>query len=107
MNSLDLLSVQAGVGLSEASRPEIKSAFDDPEAVQVAKDFEAMMIEQMLKSMRSANEVLAEDGLLNGREEKFWQDWQDSQLAVEMADGRGLGLANHILEQIDRFQNPS
>lgn len=104
MNSLDLLSVQAGSGLSEAGRPDIKSAFNDPEAVQVAKDFEAMMIEEMLKGMRSANEVLAEDGLLGGREQKFWQDWQDSQLAIEMASGHGLGLANHILEQIDRFQ---
>ena len=102
MNSLDLLSAQSGVLASEVSKPEIKSAFNDSEAVQVAKDFEAMMIEQMLKGMRSASDVLAEDGLLNGREQKFWQDWQDSQLAIEMAGGRGLGLANHILEQIDR-----
>ena len=105
MNSLDLLSVQSAAMTAEVSRPQIKSAFNDPEAVQVAKDFEAMMIEQMLKSMRSASDVLAEDGLLNGREQKFWQDWQDSQLAIEMADGRGFGLANHILEQIDRVHN--
>ena len=105
MNSLDLLSVQSGVMMSEAGKPEIRSAFNDPEAVQVAKDFEAMMIEEMLKSMRSASDVLAEDGLLNGREQKFWQDWQDTQLAAEMAGGHGLGLANYILEQIDRVHN--
>lgn len=105
MNSLDLLNVQTSVTPPEAGRSEIKSAFDNPAAVQVAKDFEAMMIEQMLKGMRSANEVLTEDGLLSSREQTFWQDWQDSQLASEMADERGLGLASHILEQIDRFQS--
>ena len=105
MNSLDLLSAQTGVLSPQVTKPEIKSAFDNPEAVQVARDFEALMIEQMLKSMRSANEVLAEDGLLNSREQQFWREWQDSQLAMEMSSGRGLGLANHILEQIDRIHN--
>ena len=104
MNTLDLLSVHNSAAMAGSAKPDIKSAFDNPEAVQVAKDFEAMMVEQILKSMRSANEVLAEDGLLSGREQKFWQDWQDSQLSIEIASGRGLGLANHILEQIDRFQ---
>ena len=73
-------------------------------AKEVSQDFEAMMIEEMLKSMRKANEVLAEDGLINSREQGFWQEYQDSQLAIELSRGRGLGLADQILKQIDRLQ---
>ncbi|OED44706.1 hypothetical protein ACH42_06775 [Endozoicomonas sp. (ex Bugula neritina AB1)] len=73
-------------------------------AKEVAQDFEAMMIEEMLKSMRKANEVLAEDGLLNSREQDFWQDFQDSQLAIELSRERGLGLSDQVLEQIKRIQ---
>lgn len=81
-------------------------AADRPKALQqAAQDFEAMMIEQMLKSMRKANEVLEEDSLTGSREQTFWQEWQDSTLAVEMARGQGTGLAQAIIRQVEALES--
>lgn len=104
MNTLNLQAELARAGQMDSASNIQKPAASLTAAEEVAKDFEAMMIEEMLKSMRKANEVLAEDGLLNSREQGFWQDFQDSQLAINLSRGEGLGLADQILEQVERIQ---
>ena len=103
---METLNIQAAIAQAETSVETNvrKASGSGGKAQEVAQDFEAMMVEEMLKSMRKANEVLAEDGLLNSREQGFWQDFQDSQLAIEMSRGQGLGLADQLLGQIDRLQ---
>lgn len=104
---MELLSLQNAAASQLAAGSENKIAArpaEDPQLRAVAQDFEAMMLEQMLKSMRDANEALGEDGLLNSREQKFWREFQDSQLAMELAKSRGLGLADAIVEQVQKLQ---
>lgn len=106
MNILDLQNshqMQALVQTEIKSQPARASA--DSQAVGVAQEFESLMIEQMMKSMRSASDVLAEEGLLNSREQSFWQEWQDRQMAAEMTRSGGIGLADHLLEQMDRLRD--
>ncbi|MET4694716.1 rod-binding protein [Endozoicomonas lisbonensis] len=99
---MDILTLQSVSAQSAgAIKPAIREADSEDQALRsAAQDFEAMMVEQMLKSMRAANEALAEDGLLSSREQKFWQEFQDSQLAMELVRSQGLGLADAIFAQV-------
>ncbi|AMO56382.1 hypothetical protein GZ77_06190 [Endozoicomonas montiporae] len=103
---MDILSLQSASSQSlNQIKPAAREAAGEDSALRAAaQDFEAMMLEQMLKSMRDANEAIAEDGLLNSREQKFWQEFQDSRLALELARSQGLGLADAIVAQVETLQ---
>lgn len=66
-------------------------------AVEVAQQFESIFIELMMKSMRSAT---PKDSLFNSDQMAAYQDIFDKQLAIDMASGGGLGLAEIIQQQI-------
>jgi len=68
----------------------------------VAKQFESMFTQMMLKSMRSANDVFAKDNPLNTPEMKFRQQMYDDQLGVSLSQGNGLGLADVLYRQLSR-----
>src|SRR5690625_1010196 len=73
----------------------------DPEALrEVARQFEAMFVQQMLKNMRSANEVFGKDNFLNSSETEFHQQMFDQQLSLELTAGRGLGLADALYQHM-------
>lgn len=63
----------------------------------VAAQFEALFVQQMLKSMRDAT---LEGGLFNSSQLKSWQQMFDQQLSVDLADKGGLGLAQVLVEQL-------
>lgn len=70
----------------------------DPKAMEAAaKQFEALFIQQMLKSMRDAS--LAE-GAFDGEESRFYLDMFDKQLSLTMTQGEGIGLAKMIVRQL-------
>ncbi len=76
---------------------------DDPQALkEVAKQFEAIFIQQMLKSMRAANAVFVEDSYFNSNEMQFHQELLDQQMSLELSSGRGLGLADALYAQLQR-----
>ncbi|KPA94065.1 Rod binding protein [Pseudomonas asplenii] len=52
---------------------------------KVAQEFESLFLSQMLKSMRSATEVLGQDNPLNTATAKQYQEMYDQQLAVTMS----------------------
>lgn len=66
---------------------------------EVARQFEGLFMSQMLKSMRAANQVLAEGNYLNSHESGFYQDMFDSQLSLTLSRGSGLGLAEALVRQ--------
>jgi flagellar protein FlgJ len=75
-----------------------------PETLKfVAKQFEALFLQMMLKSARDAS---MEDGLFDDEQSEFYQDLHDKQLAIEMAQGRGLGIAEMLVQQL-RSQQPA
>ena len=106
---MDILTLTESANLAAARTRTIAPAETgkavDPQLRAVAQDFEAMMLEQVLKSMREANDALAEDGLLNTREQKFWREFQDTQLATELSRTQGLGLAEAIIAQVGHLQD--
>ena len=64
---------------------------------KVAKQFEAMFLQMMLKSMRQAS---FGDPLFDSQQSKFYQDMYDQQLALSLSEGPGIGLADTLARQL-------
>ena len=65
---------------------------------QVSRQFEAMFMNMILKSMREAT---PSSGLIDGQNEKVYRSMLDQQLSQNLS-GRGLGLAEAMLTQLGR-----
>ena len=83
------------IGLTDLKR----TSRDDPDAAidEVATQFESMFIQMMLKSMR---EALPKDGLFSSNDMDTYTEMADQQIAVNMAEGGGIGLADVIARQL-------
>ena len=72
----------------------------DPNALrEVARQFESIFAKMMLSSMRKAS---FGDPLLGSDQHDFYQGMFDDQLSVELTKGRGLGLADMLVQQLTR-----
>ena len=67
-----------------------------------ARQFESFFVSQLLKGMRSANELFAADNPLNSNEMQFRQDMLDRQLSVSLTQGRGLGPRSALRGGVSR-----
>jgi flagellar protein FlgJ len=77
------------------------AAKNDPSAVRkVAQQFESMFTRMMLKSMRDA---VGTDPIFGSDQEKMYQGMYDDQLALQLSKGRGLGLADMLVRQLQRL----
>ena len=77
------------------------AAKNDPSAVRkVAQQFESMFTRMMLKSMRDA---VGTDPIFGSDQEKMYQGMYDDQLALQLSKGRGLGLADMLVKQLQRL----
>lgn len=71
---------------------------NDPAALrEVASQFEALFVQSMLKNMRSAQ--LAEP-IFDSEQMDMYQGMFDQQISLEMASGRGIGLADMLVRQL-------
>jgi flagellar protein FlgJ len=75
-----------------------RAAMKDPQAQlkEAAKQFEAVFLGQMLKSMRDAG---FKSDLTDNRQIQFYQSLLDQQLAQNMA-GKGTGIAEMLVRQL-------
>ena len=73
---------------------------DDPKAIRAAaQQFESLFTDMMLKSMREAK---LGQGLGDTQESDLYQDVYDQQLSLKMAQGKGIGLADMLVQQLTR-----
>jgi len=61
--------------------------------------FESIFIQKMWQEMRKS---VHQSSLLHGKEEQFWQDMYDQELAKKMTSAGGIGLADMMYEQLSR-----
>lgn len=74
----------------------------DPQAIrEAARQFESLFARMMLKSMRDANATF-KDPLTSSDSEDFYQGMFDDQMALQMSRGKGLGLADMLVQQLTR-----
>jgi flagellar protein FlgJ len=76
---------------------------NDPAALRkVAEQFESIFTKMMLKSMRDANSSLG-DSLFSSQQTEFYEGMFDDQLAVQLAQGKGMGLADMLVQQLSQI----
>lgn len=66
---------------------------------ETAQQFESLFTQMMLKSMREAS---FGDELTGSSEMDFYQGMYDQQLSVQLSKGKGLGLADLLVQQLSR-----
>ena len=64
---------------------------------EVAAQFESIFLQQMLKSMREAT---VKSDLFDSSQMDTYQSMADQQLAVQLAEQGGIGLARMMVEQM-------
>lgn len=66
----------------------------------VAKQFEGIFVNMMLKSMREAS---FGDPLFDSDQSKLYQEMFDKQLSQDMTRGKGIGLADALVIQMQKY----
>jgi len=75
---------------------------DSPKALkQVAQQFEALFVQMMLKSMRSAT-LAGGQGIMDSNQTRFYQGMFDQQIALDISKGKGIGLAKMLEQQLGK-----
>ncbi|PUA26388.1 MAG: flagellar rod assembly protein/muramidase FlgJ [Cellvibrio sp. 79] len=73
----------------------------DPQALkEISQKFEAMFVQQMLKTMREANEAFSEGNYFDSNTTRFHRDMLDQQMVLNLTSGRGMGLGEHFYKQM-------
>lgn len=75
-----------------------------PEAIrQVARQFESLFVQMMLKSMR---DTIPENEMFGSNAERTYRDMYDKQLSMNISEGKGIGLARVIERQLGGEPEP-
>ena len=95
-------SPSAYTDLSGLSALKRDAKAQSPEAVRkVAQQFESVFTKMVLSSMRQASSSVG-DQLFGSDQQQFYQGMFDDQLSVELTKGKGLGLADMLVQQLTR-----
>lgn len=71
---------------------------------KVAREFESLFVNEMMKAMRKANDVFGEGNFMNSNESKTYRDMYDQQLAVTLSKSKnGIGLADVLERQLSQL----
>ena len=80
------------------ARLRAKASDNSPEANKaVAKQFEGLYLQMMLKSMREASEM---EGSGESDQTRFYQEMFDKQIALDLSDKGVIGIAAAIEKQL-------
>lgn len=85
--------IQGMASLRQAANQDSKAALP-----AVAKQFESLFTQMLIKSMRDAS---FGGGILDSAQSDQWRDMFDKQLALSLAnDGKGMGIAAMLVRQL-------
>lgn len=98
-NSPDALAVDSKS--LDALRTQAKQA-PDKALVAAAKQFEAVFMSMLMKSMRDAT---PQEGMFDSEQTKMFTSMLDQQLSQNVGGSRGIGLADMMVKQLSRQAN--
>lgn len=84
-----------------------QASSSDDSVKKVAKQFESLFLQMMLKSMRdAADSIRTADDSMESDQTRFYQDMFDKQIAINLAsDGNGgLGIATMLEKDLAKNQ---
>jgi len=94
------IAVSDFTGLNEL---KLQAKNDSSKALpEVAKQFEGIFLQSMLKSMRMGQHFLDENSPFRGKNEETFQDMLDGQYANNISGSRGIGLAQMLTKQLEK-----
>jgi flagellar protein FlgJ len=100
--SVDAIRSQAYTDIQALGDLKRQARANDPAAMrETARQFETLFAKMMLKSMREAS---AGDELFDSQESQMYRGMFDDQMAFEVTKGRGLGVADLMVQQLMRTQ---
>jgi flagellar protein FlgJ len=95
------LSSRLSFDVQSAAALRMKAAEGDPAAVKAAaRQFEAMFVQTMLKTMRQTHFTSEGDVFGDSSSLKLYQELLDQQWAQTISSGRGLGFADMIIKRL-------
>ena len=95
-SNLDPRQLQALSRFGKKDSPQSEEAL-----TKVAKQFEAIFVQQMLKTMREAGQG---EGIFDNDQTKLYQSLQDEQLSQKLTEKKGFGIADAIVRQLKTQQ---
>ncbi len=103
LNSATSMGQDAYTDLTGLKKINLMADTDKSSALkELSKQFESIFINLMLKTMRESNAVFEEGGLFNSSEMKFHRESFDNQLALNLSNQGGIGLADAFYQQMHR-----
>src|SRR5689334_2171006 len=99
---IDATSLSGKLAVDVKDMAELRQAAkqNSPEALKAtAKQFEALFMNMVLKSMRDAT---PQDGLFDTEQSRMYTTMLDQQISQTMAS-RGVGLADVLVRQLSNF----
>jgi Rod binding domain-containing protein len=95
--------IQAQTAVAQAkAAPRIGNVTNMDQARKVAEDFESYFLGQILQPL-FAN-FAAEEPFGGGPSEEIWRSMQVDEYGKALARSGGIGIADHVFEQILRLQ---
>lgn len=92
------------VDVADAQALKAKAASGDREAlVGAARQFESLLVSQMLKAMRQTRFNDEDDPMSGGESMKLYRDLLDQQWASQLSKGKGLGFADMMVKAMERM----
>jgi flagellar protein FlgJ len=98
-NSQNFLDLNGLNSIRQQSK-ETDQGSKDAALQTAAKQFEAIFMQMLMKSMRKAQEVLESDSPFNSDSTKFYRDMHDQQMSLELSSNGSLGLSDLIVRQL-------
>ncbi|MCB0328193.1 MAG: rod-binding protein [Bdellovibrionales bacterium] len=100
-NLLSSMTDKIRMAQLEQKAPDLKGLSEDPaRAEEAATQFEAVLVQQMLKSMWKA---VPKNGLLSGSsEEQLYQEMLQEQVAKHISESQSLGIKDMVMEELKK-----
>jgi flagellar protein FlgJ len=90
------------VDVADAQALKGRATSGDPEALRsAARQFESLLVAQMLKTMRETRFSDEDDPLSGGDGVKLYRELLDQQWAAKLTNGRGLGFAEMMVKAME------
>ncbi len=90
------------VDVADAQALKARAVSGDPEALRAAaRQFESLLVAQMLKTMRSTSFSEEDDPMTGGESVKLYRELLDQQWAAKISNGRGLGFAEMMVKAME------
>lgn len=99
---MDIGSSLSAKHLANIYQPEPGQGKGPEDLKEAAEAFEAIFVNELLKSMRRANEAMmsSSDLPMSGKDVQFFQSMFDSHIAGHLGKEGGLGIAEALVRQL-------